>query len=161
MKTAFIAVLLGALAVYADEPPLTACELKERADALHAHSLVVAGRVEAGFEGFAFLEADCPRGPGIWITYGGVRTTGIIYCCPGEGGRKKRLRPFDLNGYKIPLTEDGQFRKLDRAVRKGGTMDVKLRGFFLSRQGNAGYGHFGAYHLFVVEQVFDVRPIPK
>jgi len=160
---AFSAVSLG-------ETPekITACRLKNAA-AAYRHKLVeIEGFISHGFENFTFFDPNCPYSPMIWLEYGGTRLSGTIYCC-GPSNAKTRPKGLVVEGVKIPLANDEQFRRLDRLIH--GTADTVVHAtlvgrFFPGRReriggksGNfGGYGHMGCCSLLAIQQVISVDP---
>lgn len=146
---------------------VTVCDLKND-PAKHNKKLIkVSGYFARGFEVSALYDPSCKSEQVIWVELGGERSVGVMYCC---GVEPKRTREADLEveGIKIPLTEDSIFRKYDDLLAKGKNVKATVVGTFfsgkkmqLSETGPAfygGYGHMGIGSLFVVQQVLSAEP---
>ena len=156
-----LTMLVGAAIALAAEPETTVCDLKARPAEFNHKSVTVKGILGAGFEGFSFVAPEC-GGTDVWVTYGGKASTGVTFCCPGEGDRKNRKRPLTVDGLAVPLIEDKLFKKLQEAVRQEGHFAIQVRGTFFSgnagsNEASAGYGHLGFFTLLAIEQVYSVE----
>ena len=106
---------------------------------------------------------NCDSDQGIWLEYGGVKSSGTIICCGVEAKRSRR-KPLVIEKIPVQLIEDEKFRELDKFLQKEGDTNVKatLRGRFFAGEkvkypsGDeiwSGFGHFGIHSLFAIEQV--------
>jgi hypothetical protein len=136
------------------------CDIKKDPGAYNHKLIRVTGLVSSGFEDFTFVEPTCPTGSEIWIEYGGVTSSGTIYCCGDHGGRK-RPAPIRIENISVPLVVDDRFREFDHIVRRAPHTFVHgtfVGRFFAGEQPPGasrpgGYGHFGCCSLFVIQQV--------
>ena len=130
-----------------------------------------------GFEYSMVDDSRCSwpdHGPGIWMEYGGKRSTATMYCC---GFSPKSDRPHNLvvDGISLDLVNDDTFRKFDKRLhpkhsnqQSSDTVRATLRGRIFSRyEGTGGtkqnpawrgYGHMDCCMLFVVTQIVSVDP---
>jgi len=115
------------------------------------------------------------HGPGIWMEYGGKRSTDTMYCC-GFSPKATRDKTLVVDGVTTELVEDEKFQTFDSRLhphhakpqRASDTVRATLRGrVFGKYEGIAGtqrgvdwrgYGHMGCCMLFVVTQVVAVDP---
>lgn len=126
-----------------------------------------------GFEDSMVEDSSCPwpdHGPGIWMEYGGNRSTDTMYCC-GFSPKETRDKPLVIDGIQLSLVGDEKFREFDvhlhpkhsKPQRTSDTVKATLRGRVFGRyEGIAGtqqspawrgYGRMGCCMLFVVTQV--------
>jgi hypothetical protein len=156
--------MITAALAFRAEPDTTVCELKARPAEFNHKSVTLKGILAAGFESFSLIAPEC-AGTDVWLVYGGKASTGIAYCCPGEGDRKDHKESLTIDGITVSQTNDKLFKKLKKAVRKEGRFTIQVRGTFFSggassKGASAGYGHFGLFTLLAIEQVFAVERIP-
>lgn len=145
--------LLGlgwALAAAGAVEPVEVCELTKAPERYHGKRVEVTGFVSRGQEQFVVWETGCPKADGVWLEYGGGRQTGVEFCCGVDS----------FAGRRTGLVNNARFREFDQLIRQAPdrVARVTLQGRFLARQGEAGYGHFGQFHLLAVEQVMAVEP---
>lgn len=158
-------------------PLVSLCDVKARPQEF-LHKLVeFTATASHGFEDSMVEDSHCPwpdRGPGIWMEYGGKRSTATIYCC-GDSPDSNRRHTLVVEGITLDLVDDGTFRIFDRRLhqkpskqRSSNTVRATLRGRIFARcegiggtQQNPewrGYGHMDCCMLFVVTQVVSVDP---
>jgi len=131
-----------------------------------------------GFEDSMVEDSSCSwskGGPGVWMEYGGKRSTGTMYCC-GVSPKPDRGDSLIVEGITLNLVDDETFRAFDRRLhpnhskqRSPDTVRATLRGRIFARyegimgtQQNPvwrGYGHMDCCMLFVVTQVVSVDPL--
>jgi hypothetical protein len=156
------------------------CEIKAHPE-MYLKKLVEFTAVAShGFEDSMVEDAQCPwpdSGPGVWMEYGGSRSTDTMYCC-GFSPKPTRDKPLVVDGIPLSLIEDEKFQEFDARLhpkhsepqRASDTVKATLRGRVFGRyEGIAGtqqnpawrgYGHMGCCMLFVVTQVLSVD-LPK
>jgi hypothetical protein len=181
-------VLVGTLATglaTAQTPPqhsevplkVSLCDVKAHPD-MFLHKLVeFTATASHGFEDSMVDNGQCPwpeGGPGVWMEYGGKRSTATKYCC-GESPKSSRPETLVVEGISLDLVDDETFRAFDRrlhqeASKPGSSIKVRatLRGRIFARyegimgtqQGKSwrGYGHMDCCMLFVITQVVSVDP---
>ena len=150
------AVLSFAATVFAEEPVrVSQCEL-EAHPAPYTHKLVeVSGTVVHQFEAFVIEDPACKAFAGIWLEYGGMTTSPIVFCCCQVAG-KRRSHIAAFEGEEVPLIKDPAFKAFDRLVRhdQANPIQATLVGrFFAASEADRGYGHFGMFSLLVIQQV--------
>lgn len=153
------------------------CEVKAHPENF-LHKLVeFTATASHGFEDSMVEDSDCswPRnGPGVWMEYGGKRSTATMYCC-GVSPKPDRPDTLVIDGIQLDLVDDETFRAFDKRLhpnhakqRSSDTVKATLRGRIFARyegimgtQQNPkwrGYGHMGCCMLFVVTQVVSIEP---
>jgi hypothetical protein len=155
----------------AQEPKhLPLCQLADEPVAYNRTLMKVSGTASQGFENFTFTDPSCKSKLNhflVWLTYGGTMQSGTIYCCPGEGQRKKRKKMLEVEGVSVPLLEDVRLKRFMALLRqKPHTARASLIGvFFAGTQQSTnsqptlpGYGHMGCCSLLVIQQVESVEP---
>jgi hypothetical protein len=130
-----------------------------------------------GFEDSMVEDSRCSwpdGGPGVWMEYGGKRSTATMYCC-GISPKPDRSDTLIVDGIPLDLVDDETFREFDKRLhpnhskqRSSETVRATLRGRIFARYegiggtkqnpGWRGYGHMGCCMLFVVTQVVSVDP---
>jgi hypothetical protein len=153
------------------------CEVKAHPENF-LHKLVeFTATASHGFEDSMVEDSACSwpaHGPGVWMEYGGKRSTATMYCC---GGSPKANRDdiLTVEGIPLDLVDDETFREFDRRLhpkhskqQSSDTVRAALRGRIFARyegvmgtQQNPtwrGYGHMDCCMLFVVTQVISVDP---
>ena len=136
--------------------------------AKYDHALVeITSFVSHGFEDFKLFDPECPSGPRIWVEYGGTVSYGTVYCCGGGAGRG-RAQSIEVEGIRVPLTDDAPFREFDRLMQRppDSIARATLIARFFSGHGNGfpgntgtgGYGHLGCCSLAIIQQVLSVEP---
>ena len=139
---------------------MRACELVSNPQAFHNTRVRVTTFVEYEFENFTFSDPACLEPPSgsfsVWVTFGGSRSSGAIYCCPGEGGGRATPTPY-------PLVEDSIFKAFHSLLTKERDTIVRFTvvGTFLAAGKEGGYGHIGCCSLFVLERVESFDPHPR
>jgi len=155
--------------VHAEAPlKVSVCELLKNPPA-HNHKLVeVTSFMSWGFEDSTLFDPACPNHlPSVWAEYGGTAAAGTMYCCAAPADRK-RPKTLKVDGIRIPLMIDSQFRELDRLLHLPSSRVVRatLVGRFFARKLKeqpspldwGGYGHFGLATLLAIQQVVSVAP---
>jgi hypothetical protein len=130
-----------------------------------------------GFEDSMVEDSRCSwpdGGPGVWMEYGGKRSTATMYCC-GISPKPDRSDTLIVDGIPLDLVDNDTFREFDKRLhsshskqRSSETVRATLRGRIFARYegiggtkqnpGWRGYGHMGCCMLFVVTQVVSVDP---
>ncbi len=134
-----------------------------------------------GFEDSMIDDRGCawPKvGPGIWMEYGGTRSTDTMYCC-GFFPKPVREKPLVVDGIPLDLVDNQLFKEFDERLRLkhskpqrgSNTVRATLRGrIFARREGIGGtqqnpawmgYGHMGCCMLFVVTEVVSLVPLDE
>ncbi|WP_158788088.1 hypothetical protein [Granulicella sp. L46] len=152
------------------------CEIKTHPEKYLEKLVEFTAVASHGFEDSMVEDSQCPwpdSGPGVWMEYGGSRSTDTMYCC-GFSPKPTRDKPLVVNGIPLGLIEDGKFQEFDARLhpkhpkpqRASDTVKATLRGRVFGRyEGIAGtqqspawrgYGHMGCCMLFVVTQVLSV-----
>jgi hypothetical protein len=147
---------------------VTLCQLKSDPPTFNQKIVEVTAFVSQGFEDFTLFDPGCPAWPAVWVEYGGMASSGTIYCCGGNSDRK-RPKTLEMEGIPTALVEDDRFQTFDelihRRTRESAVAHATLIGRFfagrLESYGNSppewrGYGHMGCCSLFVLQQVSDV-----
>lgn len=154
------------------------CDIKAHPEN-YLHKLVeFTATASHGFEDSMVEDDRCAwpdHGPGVWMEYGGKRSTDTMYCC-GFSPKPTRDEPLVVDGISLQLDEDENFRLFDSRLhpkhskpqRVSDTVRATLRGrVFGKYEGIAGtqlhpdwrgYGHMGCCMLFVVMHVVSVDP---
>ena len=143
-----------------------------RADpASYDHKLVeITGFISHGFEDFSLFDPACTARFGIWLEYGGKKSSGTIYCCVDASDRSRR-RPLRVEGVSIPLLRDEIFDRFDDLIQRNQSILVHatLIGRFFAghaqesagRSFLRGYGHLGYCSLLAIQQVRSVDPVDR
>ena len=152
------------------------CEVKAHPENF-LHKLVeFTATASHGFEDSMVEDSRCAwpeRGPGVWMDYGGKRSTATMYCC-GISPKPNRNDVLEVEGIQLDLVDDETFRAFDTRLhpshpgRTSATVRARLRGRIFGKYGGIagtqqnpgwrGYGHMGCCMLFVVTQVVSVEP---
>jgi hypothetical protein len=146
------------------------CEVAVNPDTFNHKRIRLSGVVTQEFEHFGIADPSCTDAQDaaqIWLTFGGRVSAGVMYCCPGEGDRRRRPRDVIVEGLTIPLVEDPTLARFMRLLRSNDTFAGRatLVGTFFAGQGSErvptlrGYGHLGCCALFVIERVEQVAPL--
>jgi hypothetical protein len=161
------------------EAPLrvSLCEVKAHPENF-LHRLVEFNAIAShGFEESMIEDSRCSwpdRGPGVWMEYGGKRTTATMYCC-GMSPKPARSDTLVVDGISLELVDDDTFREFDKRLHPGHpkqrstvTVRATLRGRIFARYEGIGgtkqnpewrgYGHMDCCMLFVVTQVVSIDP---
>jgi hypothetical protein len=152
------------------------CEVKAHPENF-VHKLVEFTAIAShGFEDSMVEDSHCSwpeGGPGIWMEYGGKRSTATMYCC-GVSPKTDRRDTLIVDGIPVDLVDDHTFRAFDKRLhpklskqRSSATVRATLRGrIFAKYEGILGtkqtpawrgYGHMDCCMLFVVTQVVSVH----
>jgi hypothetical protein len=172
--TLAIGMVLQQSRAQAPEKPLVVslCEVKAHPENFLRKLVEVTATASHGFEDSMVEDSRCPwpeGGPGVWMEYGGTRSTDTMYCC-GISPKPDRRKTLVVDGVSLELVDDKTFREFDKLLhpkhsKQGGSDTVRatLRGRIFARyegiggtQQNPnwrGYGHMGCCMLFVVTQV--------
>jgi hypothetical protein len=165
----------------APEIPLrvSLCEVKAHPENF-LHKLVeFTATASHGFEDSMVEDSSCSwpqHGPGVWMEYGGKRSTATMYCC-GFSPRPDRSDTLIVDGITLDLVDDKIFRAFDKRLhpeystqQTSDTVRATLRGRIFARYEGIGgtqqsprwrgYGHMDCCMLFVVTQVVSVDPPP-
>jgi hypothetical protein len=153
------------------------CEIKAHPENF-LHKLVeITATASHGFEDSMVEDSRCPwpnGGPGVWMEYGGKRSTATMYCC-GVSPKPTRSEALVIDGIPLELADDETFRAFDKRLHPSTPMGnhqvivrATLRGRIFGRyegimgtkQSPAwrGYGHMDCCMLFVVTQVVSIDP---
>ncbi len=160
MKTALLLLLACALPLSAAQR-VTLCEVVADPAAFDRREIEVAAFVSHGFEDFTLFDPRCADANArVWVEYGGRFASGTIYCC-GPDDARSRSEALEVDGIETKLVDDRTLKQFDRLLRRegGAIVHATLRGRFFSGDGGTtwtGYGHFGLFSLFVIEQVVSV-----
>lgn len=153
------------------------CEIKAHPENF-VHKLVeFTATASHGFEDSMVEDSHCSwpdNGPGIWMEYGGKRSTATMYA---GGGTPKPDRPETLvvDEMTMGVVDDENFQEFDKRLhpshpkkRSSDTVKATLRGRIFAKyegimgtQQNPewrGYGHMDCCILFVVTQVVAIDP---
>jgi hypothetical protein len=153
------------------------CEIKANPENFLRKLVEVTVTASHGFEDSMIEDSRCawPKaGPGIWMEYGGKRSTATMYCC-GVSPKADRSDTPVVDGIRLDLVDDDKFREFDGRLhsrqsnpRVSNTVRAALRGRIFARYAGIGgtkqnpdwrgYGHMGCCMLFVVTQVVSVDP---
>lgn len=146
---------------------VTVCDLKNDPAKYNKKPVKVSGNFARGFEVSALYDPSCKSDQVIWVELGGKRSVGVMYCC-GVAPTRTREEELEVEGIKMPLTEDTVFKKYDDLLAKGKNVNATVVGTFLSGEKMqfsekaptyyGGYGHFGIGSLFIVQQVLSAEP---
>ena len=153
------------------------CEIKAHPENV-LHKLVeFTATASHGFEDSMVEDSHCSwrkGGPGVWMEYGGKRSTATMYCC-GFTPEPDRSDTLIVDGVSLDLVDDDTFREFDKRLhprhprqRSSDTVRATFRGRIFARNEGImgtqqapawrGYGHMGCCMLFVVTQVVAVDP---
>jgi hypothetical protein len=104
----------------APEQPLTVslCEVKAQPENFLRKLVEVTATASHGFEDSMVEDSRCPwpnAGPGVWMEYGGTRSTNTMYCC-GFSPKPDREKPLSFDGMLLELVDDQTFRELDKQL---------------------------------------------
>jgi hypothetical protein len=178
--TLLISVALQQGRAQAQEKPLNVslCEVKAHPEHFLHKLIEVTATASHGFEDSMVEDGQCPwpsGGPGVWMEYGGTRTTNTMYCC-GFSPKPDREKPLIVEGISLELVDDQIFKEFDRRLhprhakpqRGSDVVVATMRGRVFARYEGIGgtqqspawrgYGHMGCCMLFVVTQVVSLNP---
>jgi hypothetical protein len=133
----------------------------------------VRGRVRFEFEDFTLDDATCETttdrqsSATVWLTFGGDQSEVAVFCCGST--LRKAGSDIKIGGHKVALIRDANFRVFlnqigaRRLRRPDGRecydqckfyrVTATLTGLFARAKDDGGYGHFGMFHLLVIQQV--------
>jgi hypothetical protein len=176
-----LAIGLASAQILAQHPevPLrvSICDIKAHPENF-LHKLVEFTAIAShGFEDSMVEDSHCSwpgGGPGVWMEYGGKRSTATMYCC-GVSAKPDRNDTLIIDRILLDLVDNDTFREFDKRLhpkrskkRPSDTVRATLRGRIFARYegiggtkqnpGWRGYGHMGCCMLFVVTQVVSVEP---
>lgn len=151
--------------------PVTTCQLERDPAAYHHKRVQVTTFVSHGFEDFTVFDPECstsfPNSSPVWLEYGGLVTSGTIYCC-GVSSERRRPKQLVIDGVPIPLVDDARFREFDMLIQRAPDSVVRatlIGRFFAGERALhpeadswGGYGHLGCCSLLAIEQVVSVEP---
>jgi hypothetical protein len=148
-----ISVLAGMLAIsltpahnraQPQEVPLhvSLCDIKAHPENF-LHKLVGFTAIAShGFEDSGVEDSRCPwpeGGPGVWMEYGGKRSTATMYCC-GVSPKPDRSGTLVVDGIHLDLVDNDTFREFDRRLHRkhsdqelSETVKATLRGRIFAR----------------------------
>jgi hypothetical protein len=153
------------------------CEIKAHPEKFLGKLVEFKATASHGFEDSMVEDNHCkwPEvGPGVWMEYGGTRSTATMYCC-GFSPKPTRDNILVIDGVSLPLVDDETFRIFDSRLhpkhskpqRASDTVEATLRGRIFGRHegimgtqqtpGWRGYGHMDCCMLFIVTQVVSVN----
>ena len=140
--------------------PVTVCDLKNDPAKYNHYTVMLTGFFSRGFEDSSLYDPRCRAQQWIWVELGGTRSVNVMYCC-GFAPSPYRTRELEVEGIRLPLTEDLTFTKYDNWLASGKNVKATVIGTFFSGKkgvnalgsGYGGYGHMGIGSLFVVQQV--------
>jgi hypothetical protein len=154
------------------------CEVKAHPENFLHKLIEITVTASHGFEDSMIEDSRCPwasAGPGVWMEYGGGRSTNTMYCC-GLSPRPDREQPLIVEGVPLELVDDQTFREFDKQLhpkhskpqRRSDKVTATMRGRMFARYEGImgtqqsfawrGYGHMDCCMLFVVTQVLRVEP---
>lgn len=165
LRYLLVVVSVAALPVRA-VTPVTLCDVIADPAAYNGRVIEVTAFVSHGFEDFTLFDPRCSSGlPSVWVEYGGTFASGTMYCCD-VGGERRREEPLVVESVVTDIVEDAMLRKFDELLQRepDSIVHATLRGrFFAGKKTELpggtfwiGYGHFGLFSLFVIEQVVRV-----
>ena len=155
------------------------CDVLQSPDKFDKQSIQISGSVHLSFEDFSLHSDACPnKWPGIWLAFGGDVATPTMSTA-NDTMRRPGFSPV-VGGVPVSLTKDDNFERFFALISarrgrepsySGGSLynvTVTLTGIFLA--GNRklvngksefpGYGHMGAFYLFVITRVDAVDSVP-
>lgn len=143
----------------------TLCEVQQDPFVFDRRLVEITAFVRQSFENFTLFDPTCQNSRnGVWLEYGGKAESGTIYCC-GSSPSRRRRQDLKIDGVTTRLAEDANFRAFDKLISQPPGYEIRatLRGrFFAGKEFDTpsgkivgGYGHFGLFTLFAIEQVID------
>jgi len=137
---------------------VTFCEMAKDPQSFADARVRLTATVLFAFEHFTLWDPDCATNDAnfeLWVTYGGVVTSGAVYCCPGEGRRADRATPLPA-----PVVQDNVLKAFRSMLLKerDAVARATLVGTVWLKSDQEGYGHFGLSSLFVIERVLAFEP---
>jgi len=160
---ALTAILFGAASHAASGVSL--CNLTADPGAYDRKVIEITAFVSHGFENFMLFDPNCPEAPPVWLEYGGTFSSGTVYCC-GPNGERSRPKPLVVENIVTSIVKDRNLKQFDAAIQRNpdAVAHATLRGRFFAGEKKqlpggtfwVGYGHFGLFSLFIIEQVVTV-----
>jgi len=148
------------------------CDVVRSPDKFDRQTIRVRGNVHLAFEDFTLHPTVCQtNGPQIWLAFGGDVPTPTISTA-NDTVRSQGVTP-KFGGIPVSLTKDENFERFFALISARSGNDslyhvaATLTGIFLAGRNvkgwPPGYGHLGAFHLFVISRVDGVsaRPSPQ
>ena len=154
------------------------CDVLQTPDKFDKQDIQVRGNVHLAFEDFSLHSEACPnKWPGIWLAFGGDVATPTMSTA-NDTVRRPGFTPV-IGGVPVYITKDDNFERFFALIsaRHGHdphysdplyNVTATLTGIFLA--GNRklvngkvefpGYGHMGAFYLFVITRVDAVDSVP-
>jgi hypothetical protein len=154
------------VAAEAKAEDVSVCDLKNDPARYNHASVKVSGYFSRGFEDSTLYDPGCKSDQWIWVELGGKRSIDVMYCC-GSTPKPTRDEELEVEGIKLPLTEDANFEKYNKFLADGKNVKATVIGTYFSGERiqyskelpvfYGGYGHMGIGSLFVVQQVRSVE----
>lgn len=166
--TSLFAAFVGCTVVAVSALSASLCDVTANRPAFDRKTGEVTAFVSHAFEDFTLFDPTCSSELSrVWVEYGGRFASGTIYCC-GIGDERSRKKPLVVNGIVTTIVRDAKLKRFDALIQRPPDSLVRatLRGRFFAGEKTqlpggtvwAGYGHFGLFSLFVIEQVLAVEP---
>lgn len=154
------------------------CDLLQAPDKFDKQAIQLRGDVHLAFEDFSLHSEACPnKWPGIWLAFGGDIATPTMSTA-NDTVRQPAVSPV-VEGVPVSLTKDDNLERFFAliAARRGHDphysdslyrVTATLTGVFLAgnrklingRVDFPGYGHMGAFYLFIITRVDAVDSAP-
>jgi hypothetical protein len=154
------------------------CDVLQTPDRFDKRAIQLRGSVHLVFEDFSLHSEACPnKWPGIWLAFGGDVATPTMSTA-NDTVRRSGFTPV-IGGVPVSLTKDDNFERFFELIsaRHGHdphysgplyNVTATLTGIFLAgnhklvngRVEFPGYGHMGAFYLFVITRVDVVDSVP-
>jgi len=141
------------------------CDLAQHPQTYDNKEIQVRGRVSIAFEDFSLKATDCGEElRAVWLAYGGDEPTPTMSTVNDQS--RTPGSAIKVHGRSISLVRDDSlelFKRRLSAVRVGvpdGNLyevTATFTGYFFEASKDAGYGHLGCCHLFVIQQVDEVE----
>jgi len=102
------------------EKPLAVslCEVKAHPENFLHKLIEFTATASHGFEDSMVEDSQCPwpnGGPGVWMEYGGTRSTDTMYCC-GFSPKPDRAKTLVVDGMSLDLVDDETFKEFDKRL---------------------------------------------
>src|SRR5262249_42593610 len=117
-----LAVSLAPAFVRAQSPEVlvkvSLCDIKAHPENFVYKMVEFTATTSHGFEDSMVEDSGCPRSdknPGVWMEYGGKRSTATMYCC-GVSPKPDRDKTLVVDGMPIDLVDDRNFRAFDKRL---------------------------------------------
>ena len=92
---------------------VTLCEVLGNPATFNHKLIKISGVVSRGFEVFTLTDGSCHNFNTIWLELGGLRGSGVIYCCGDNKIEKRREKPLVVEGIKTQLIEDEMLSRFE------------------------------------------------